>query len=98
MVAGGSMTAQDAVRHVLALGDGQWRGFVEQCLDRYAADDLLPAFKAEAERNHGSDGRAALRLGEALIYAAERAGRPDHRALGLIAKGDAHHVLGNYQE
>src|SRR5205085_2844114 len=42
--------------------------------------------------------QGSLRLAEALIFAAERARRPGHRAMGLMARGDAVRALGRFAE
>jgi len=67
-------------------------------LDPAAAERFLAALKSEAERHLSIDLTVSLRLAEALITGAQLARRADHRALGLMAKGDALRVLGRYQE
>lgn len=67
-------------------------------LDPNATDRFLANLKAEAERHLSIDVKVSLRLAEALIRCATLAQRPDHRALGFMAKGDALRVLGRYRE
>jgi CHAT domain-containing protein len=59
---------------------------------------FLTGLKDESERFLTVDPRIALRLAEALITAADQLDRPDHRAFGLMAKGDALRALGRYEE
>jgi CHAT domain-containing protein len=61
-------------------------------------DELLVFLKAESERYLNVDPAAALQLAEMLIEAAELANRPDHQAIGRLAKGDALRSLGRYRE
>src|SRR5688500_7091455 len=58
----------------------------------------LTALKEESLRFLSVDPHTALVLAEALISAAGAVGRPDHGALGLMAKGDALRILGRYSE
>jgi CHAT domain-containing protein/tetratricopeptide (TPR) repeat protein len=67
-------------------------------LARFAVDDFLPRLKDESERYLGIDPYIALRLAEALVFAAQAANRPDHHALGLMASGDAFRVLGRFED
>src|SRR5687767_6090898 len=58
----------------------------------------LTALKEESLRFLSVDPHQALVLAEALISAAGAVGRPDHGALGLMAKGDALRQIGRYPE
>jgi len=60
--------------------------------------ERLGALKIESERQLSHDAREALRLAEALVDEATIAERPDYRALGLMAKGDALRNLGRHRE
>ena len=87
------------VRHLLELDDEPARRrFVERCLALFPADELLPFLKDESERYQNVDPYSSLRLAETLVGAGDVAGRPDHRALVLMAKGDALRCLGRYGE
>ena len=70
--------------------------------ERYIAardpDALLKALKAESERLWHADPHGSLRAAEALIEGAALAGRPDHGALGLMARADAFRLLGRFPE
>jgi CHAT domain-containing protein len=92
-------TPDDIVRELLALPDNPARRrFVARCLGVLAATELLPGLKDASERYQQSDPHASLLLAEILIWAAESAQMPGHRALGLLAKGDALRYLGQFQE
>ncbi|HEX5416093.1 MAG TPA: CHAT domain-containing protein, partial [Chloroflexota bacterium] len=66
--------------------------------DPVTTERFLADLKSEAERYLSVDLKVSLRLAEALIRSATLARRPDHRALGFMAKGDALRVLGRYRE
>lgn len=88
-----------AVHRLAELDDAAARrDFVLRCLDRFDSDGLLTHLKAASERFFATDAHATLRLAEALVLAAELAGRPRHQALGLLARADALRILGRYQE
>ncbi len=88
-----------AIGRLVALDDEpERRALAARCLAHFDPDELLPRLKAEAERFFAIDTHAALRLAEALIVAADLAGRPRHGALGLLARADALRNLGRYQE
>lgn len=93
------MTLGDVIRH-LQPGDSRWEGIpvVTRHLAAPVDDDLLALLKAESERYLTVDPHVALRLAEALIALSEQADRPNHAALGWMAKGDALRALGHYTE
>jgi CHAT domain-containing protein len=93
------VTAGDVVRRLLELDDeGGRRAVLEQCLGAVGCDELLSLLKSESLRYLTIDTRRALWLAEALIHGAGLSGRPDHTALGLMAKGDALRNLGQFGE
>ena len=61
-------------------------------------ESRLAALKDESNRYLHVDPHKALVLAEALIAAAAAVGRPDHAALGLMAKGDALRFIGRYPQ
>ncbi len=61
-------------------------------------ETLLATLKDESERYRTGAAQGSLRLAEGLVFAAERARRPDHRAMGLMARGDATWALGRFAE
>lgn len=61
------------------------------------AEAVLTLLKAESERYCAIDPHVALRLAEALLQAAAMTSRLDHKAMGLMAKGDALRYLGQYR-
>ncbi|MGN6812676.1 MAG: hypothetical protein ACTHMP_17575, partial [Thermomicrobiales bacterium] len=84
---------------MLALPDEPARQrFVTRCLETFAADDLLPFLKLASERYLTIDEAAALHLARTLAYAGEYLARPEYRALGLLAVGDALRSLGHFVE
>ncbi|MGN6674786.1 MAG: tetratricopeptide repeat protein, partial [Thermomicrobiales bacterium] len=92
-------TLDDVVRELLALPDETARQrFVAHCLKTFAADDLLPHFKFASERYLTIDEAAALQLAQILAFAGEYLARPEYRALGLLAVGDALRSLGHFVE
>jgi CHAT domain-containing protein len=74
------------------------RDLLRSSLDACDVEALLTHLKAEAERTATVDPHTSLRLAESLIAGAELARRPGHRALGVMAKGDALRYLGRYPE
>ncbi len=80
------------------LGDSDRADLLRRALEATPADDLLRGIKAEAERYVNVDPDASLRLAEALLAGAAIAGRPDHRAMGLMAKGDALRCQGKFPQ
>lgn len=74
------------------------RGRLTRALAQFAPESLLRGLKDESERQQKIDPHASLRLAEALISGGELAGRPGHRALGIMARGDALRCLGRYEE
>ena len=83
---------------LLASDDETARRRLGHLLAIYDHDALLACLKDASEEYRSTDAQASLRLAELLIAAAERAGRPDHRALGLMARGDAVRALGRFGE
>ena len=93
------LTLEDAVQHLLSLdGEPARLDYVERGLLRFPVDELLPFLRAEAERHRHINAHAALSLCEVLLYLARLVDRPDHWALGLMAKGDALYCLGRYHD
>jgi CHAT domain-containing protein/tetratricopeptide (TPR) repeat protein len=78
--------------------DGERRQILAAWLGEGTPVDELPRLKDESERQLTLDPRAALRLAESLVAGAELAERPELRALGLLATGDALRALGNCQD
>ncbi len=88
-----------AVRRIAATDDAPARcAFIVRVLDRFPADAALPPLKDESERYLTIDPHVALRLAETLAFAGGYAGRPEYRALGLMALGDVYKELGRYRE
>ncbi len=93
------MSVAEVVQRLLPVEDSAARTAILSCaLATEDADALLAALKAEAERQWTIDPHASLRIAEALILGASLAARPDHHALGLMAKADAIRCLGRYPE
>lgn len=89
----------DAIHRLTELDDeSARRDWIAHCLRHIAADDLLPTLKDESGRYLNRDPHVALHLAETLTYAGELVDRPDYRALGMMAMGDAFGVLGLYEE
>jgi CHAT domain-containing protein len=61
-------------------------------------DALLRALKAESERLYYANPGLALTAAEALIQGAALAARPEHGAMGLMARADALRILGRYPD
>ncbi|HET8629405.1 MAG TPA: hypothetical protein VFL91_18455, partial [Thermomicrobiales bacterium] len=100
-VSGGDtpLTLDEVVPRLLAMEDDPGRRrFAERCLDAFGADALLPALATAFQRYFSVQTRAALRVAEALEYAAVLAGRPGDRATGLMGRADGLRILGRYQE
>lgn len=70
-------------------------GGVDEASD---VDAMLDSLKAASEQALEVSPAEALALADALIDAAAAAGRPEHVALGMMARGDALRVGGNYRE
>lgn len=87
----------EAIRRLGAAGVDA-RARLTHALARFEHDTVLRELKDESERQQKIDPRAALRLAEALVGGGELAGRPEHRALGIMARGDALRCLGRYEE
>src|SRR5262245_44926901 len=93
------LTLDNLVRHLAATGDETARQeLLLAHLRDFDHETLLTTLKDESERYRASAAQGSLRLAEGLIFAAERAGRPDHRAMGLMARGDAVRALGRFAE
>lgn len=93
------LTPADAVRRLIELDDEAARQqWITHCLNHIPADEMLPYLKDESGRYLNIDPHTALRLAEALVSAGEFAKRPEYRALGMMAIGDAFGVLGRYEE
>src|SRR4051795_486489 len=94
-----SLPMADAVCNLLTLDDPfERKCWIEHCVARFPADDLLPFLVAESERLLNADPHGKLRIAESLIAASELLNRPDFQALGRLATGDAFRVLGRYQD
>ncbi|MDQ3701678.1 MAG: CHAT domain-containing protein [Chloroflexota bacterium] len=90
---------EEVGRRLLALeDDAQRRRLLALALQEVDAEALLAALKGEAERYVAIDPNCSLHLADALLYAADLAGRPYHGAVGLMAKADALRYLGRYAE
>src|SRR6266542_4452957 len=94
-------TPQAWVQRFLETGEEESRRHLLHALRTLPGPDVesrLASLKEESLRFLSVDPHKALVLAEALIAGAGVVGRPDHRALGLMAKGDAVRVLGRYPE
>lgn len=88
-----------AVRRLLALDDESVRHrWIERCVAHFPPDEVLPVLKDESEHHLNSNPQMAKRLAEALIFASELIERPEYRALGIMAMGDVHRVLGQFED
>jgi tetratricopeptide (TPR) repeat protein len=85
------VTELDPHAVVAAIPDGG----VDEALD---VDAMLDGLKAASEQALEVSPAEALALADALIEAATAAGRPAHVALGMMARGDALRVGGDYPE
>jgi CHAT domain-containing protein len=93
------LTLDDLVRHLAANEDETARReLLLARLQDFDHETLLTTLKDESERYRTSDIGGSLRLAEALIFAAERAGYPAHRAMGLMARGDALRARGHFAQ
>ncbi|HEY8885194.1 MAG TPA: hypothetical protein VIO35_07785, partial [Chloroflexota bacterium] len=93
------VTLDDIVQRLGVLEDGdEQHRFLDECLNLIDHEELLRRLKVESERHLNDKPLLALRLAETLLWAGERADRPNHRALGLLAKGDALRCLGQFGE
>lgn len=91
--------ALDAVvQHLLAApDDAARRSQLLAALADFPAAALLIHLKTASEHYFTVNARQSLCLADALIVAAELAAQPQHRALGLLARGDALRTLGQYR-
>lgn len=95
----GRVSLDEVVRRLLELDDeAERRRLLALALQGVDAEALLTALKSEAERYVAVDPNCSLRLADAQLFAADLAGRPDHGAVGLMAKADALRYLGRYAE
>ena len=78
--------------------DAGRRPLLLAALTRQEPDALVATLKAEAERLWYVDPHASLRVSDAIVLAGHLAGRPQHTALGMMARGDALRILGRYPE
>jgi CHAT domain-containing protein len=93
------MAPEDVIRRLLELdGEGERRRLLARALGAGQGERLLRLLKDESERYRYIDTSAALRLAEALIDGGRLAGRPEHEALGLMAKADALRQIGQYPQ
>ena len=89
----------DAVvqRLLAATDDAARQNILIAALADVPAETLFAHLKAASERYFTVNARQSLCLADALIAAADLAGQPRHRTLGLLARGDALRTLGHYQ-
>jgi tetratricopeptide (TPR) repeat protein len=96
---GVSHTTDEVVRRLREVSDADgWRRLLTDYFAVIDAETLLVRLKAESEQELNVDTLVSLRLADTLLVAAELADRPDHRALGLLAKGDALRALHRFRE
>src|SRR5688572_25898772 len=74
------------------------RALLAEVVARPDVEALLSLLKEESLRYLSVDPHRSLALAEGLIECAALAGRPDHRPLGLMAKGDALRTIGQFPE
>jgi CHAT domain-containing protein len=92
-------TLDALVGQLLAAEDHAARqSLLKRSLARFDHNTLLTHLKDESERLRAADAQAALLLADLLIAAATLADRPDHHALGLMARGDAVRAQGRFAE
>jgi len=92
-----SQALDDIVQRLLALaGEDDQRRFLEECLNQVDHEELFRRLKQEAETYLNDKPIRSLRLAELLLWGAARVGGARHRALGLLAKGDALRCRGLY--
>lgn len=91
-----ALTLDEAIRD-LGVAGADVRGLLPCALARFDHDTLLRGLKDASERQQKIDPHAALRLAGVLVIGGELAARPDHRALGIMARGDALRCLGRYE-
>ncbi|HEY3059768.1 MAG TPA: CHAT domain-containing protein [Chloroflexota bacterium] len=89
-------TADELVRQLLELPhDEARRARLQRELATGARqDELLTALKDVSERQLGADTAVALATADLLVFAADVARQPEHRAMGLLARADALRVQG----
>jgi tetratricopeptide (TPR) repeat protein len=96
----GTSAVEAVLRDALALGDENARqALVAAHLESSEAHDielLLAGLKDASERNLSIDAHKAARLANLLVFAAEVAEQPRHRALGLLARADALRIQGQF--
>lgn len=93
------LTLDDLVRQLAATEDeAARRRLLLDHLDGFDHDTLFTRLKDEAERYRMRDVPSSLRLAEGLIFAAGQVGHARHRAMGLLARGDAIRTLGRFAE
>src|SRR6185436_345910 len=98
-VGSAAVSVAEVVQRLLVVDDApERRAVLDTALAALDVEELLVAFKAEAERQWTISPHASLRMAEALILGASLADRPTHHALGLMAKADALRYLGRYPE
>jgi CHAT domain-containing protein len=89
----------DAVSRLIALDDDAARAaWIAQCVQTLPMDELAPRLRDVSGRYIHRDPRLAMRLADALIFAADLGGRKDYHALGLISRGTVLGALGRYEE
>ena len=67
-------------------------------LDALGDAELVRLLKEQADAHWGRDATVSLRLADAIIDVADLTATPAHRALGVMARGDALRLLGRYEE
>ena len=92
------MTAPGFIEQLLAQPD---RSALHQFLTQHTSaldDDVARCLKEQADLLMRADIHRCLEICESLLYMAELTGDPRHRALGLLAEGNARAIgLGEYQ-
>ncbi len=85
---------EDVFRRLIeSASDDERRSLLRSLVSGADAAEWLSQLKDESERYLTIDPRASLRLAESLIVGAELVDRPEHRAIGLLATGDALRAL-----
>ncbi|MBN2004703.1 MAG: CHAT domain-containing protein [Anaerolineae bacterium] len=92
------MTSQSLIEQLLELPDGEaQRRFLEKNT-ALLNDETAGALKAQADHFLRTDIRRSLEVADLLVYQAELTENPLQRALGLLARANAHAIgLGEYQ-
>ncbi|MFL7793498.1 MAG: CHAT domain-containing protein [Anaerolineae bacterium] len=92
------MAFQDLIERLLGFPDAQAQ---KQFLAEHTSllnDKVADALKAQADHFLRTDIQRSLQVADLLIYQAELTKNPLHRALGLLARANAHSIgLGEYQ-